>query len=114
MKRSIEFLFSAGMCAMLLYSSEILAQRIVVPTPGVSGAMAPIVIAPAPPLTLQRIIIYQHPETRNLVPIVVPPPPPPIAHEAPHVHLDHCRNSCLSQCRPNESWCRTACEQGCK
>ena len=114
MKRSIWLLFATGICAAMLYSAGIYAQRGIVPSLGAGGAMTPIVILPAPPLTTQRVIIYQHPDTRNLTTIVVPPPPPLIAHEAPHVHLDHCEKSCLSRCRPEEHWCRSACEQGCK
>lgn len=114
MIRFAQFVYSMLLLGFLLVPLPSSAQRVIVPTPGPTGAITPIVVMPAPPLTNQRIIVYQSPQSPELKVIVVPPLPPSAAHEAPHVHIEHCERTCLNRCSMDGSSCNQLCKRSCE
>ena len=89
------------------------AQRVIVTTPGPTGAMPPIIIKPSPPLNTDRIIIYQpQPSSPDLKVIVVPPPP--VTPETPKADAELCDRKCRNQCPVGDTLCSKLCEETCQ
>lgn len=111
MKHSAKLLLGSLLLACYFSLSTSDAQRPVVPqviTPTVTpaGAMNPVVIKPALPVSSGPILIYQTSPQQPVQVIVVPPPPAEASH-APHVHLHECQERCNNSC--SDSTCRELC-----